>query len=121
MVAGPLQTWSKRQIAVRQRLERMCASSRLFLMVAPTTQVLQEAARFSGRHLALFSHLWKSQAKVAITTLEQRSQTQARQCATALPRVKGLPGTIVILLDRTRQHRASRHPENAQTFHHGQG
>src|SRR5499425_2054621 len=121
MLAGPLQTWIKRQIAVRQRLERICASSLLFLMVATTKPSLQEAARFSGLHKALFSPLLKSHAKVAITTLENLSKTQARQFAKALQRVKGLPWKIVILIDSTRQHRASLHPENAQTFHHGKG
>jgi Transposase DDE domain len=121
MLAGPLQTWIKRQIAVRQRLERICASYLLFLMVATTKHSLQEAARFSGLHKALFSHLLKSHAKVAITTLENLSKTQARQFAKALQRVKGLPWKIVILIDSTLQHRASLHPENAQTFNHGQG
>jgi hypothetical protein len=70
MLAGPLQTWIKRQIAVRQRLERICASYLLFLMVATTKHSLQEAARFSGLHKSLFSNLLKSHAKVAISTLE---------------------------------------------------
>ena len=34
MLAGTLQTWIKHQITVRQRLERMCTSYLLFLMVA---------------------------------------------------------------------------------------
>jgi len=32
MLAGTLQTWIKRRIAVRQRLGRMCTSYLLFLM-----------------------------------------------------------------------------------------
>ena len=50
MLTGTLQTWIKRQIAVRQRLERVCTSYLLFLMVVTTKHSLQEAARFSGLH-----------------------------------------------------------------------
>jgi hypothetical protein len=121
MRVSTLQTWITRQIAVRQRLERICTSYLLFLMVTTTKHSLEEAARFSGLHKSLFSHLLKSHAKVAITTLENLSKTQARQYAKALQRVQGLPWKIVILIDSTLQHRASLHPENAKTFNHGQG
>jgi hypothetical protein len=121
MLAGTLQTWIKRQIAVRQRLERVCTSYLLFLMVVTTKHSLQEAARFSGLHTSLFSHLLKSHSKVAITTLEHLSKTQARQFAKALKRVNGLPWKIVIIIDSTLQHRASLHPDNAKTFNHGKG
>ena len=73
MLAGTLQTWITRRISVRQRLERVCTSYLLFLMVAATKHSLEEAARFSGLHKSLFSHLLKSHAKVAITTLENVS------------------------------------------------
>src|SRR5919199_3659007 len=121
MLAGPLHTWVTRHIAVRQRLERICTSYLLFLMVTTTKHSLKEAARFSGLHKSLFSNLLKSHVKAAITTLEHLSKTQARQFAKALRRVKGLPWKIVILIDSTLQHRASLHPENAKTFNHGQG
>jgi Transposase DDE domain len=121
MLAGTLPTWIKRQIAVRQRLERICTSYLLFLMVATTKHSLKEAARFSGLHPSLFSKLLQSHAKVAITTLESLSKTQARQFARTLERVKGLPWKIVIIIDATLQHRASLHPENAHTFNHGKG
>jgi hypothetical protein len=121
MLAGTLQTWIKRQIAVRQRLERVCTSYLLFLMVVTTKHSLQEAARFSGLHTSLFSHLLKSHSKVAITTLEHLSKTQARQFAKALKRVNGLPWKIDIIIDSTLQHRASLHPDNAKTFNHGKG
>jgi Transposase DDE domain len=121
MRAGILHTWIKRRIAVRQRLERMCTSYLLFLMVATTKHSLKEAARFSGLHPSLFSKLLQSHAKVAITTLDSLSKTQARQFAKTLQRVKGLPWKIVILIDSTLQHRASLHPENAKTFNHGKG
>ena len=121
MPAGTLHTWIKRQIAVRQRLERICTSYLLFLMVATTKHSFKEAARFSGLHPSLFSKLLQAHSKVAITTLENLSKTQARQFAKPLHRLDGLPWKIVILIDSTLQHRASLHPENAKTFNHGQG
>src|SRR2546429_4343939 len=121
MLAGPLHTWITRHITVRQRLERMCTSSLLFLMVATTKHSLTEAARFSGLHPSLFSKLLQSHTQVAITALDHLSKTQARQFAKALPRIHGLPWKIVILIDATLQHRASLHPDNTQTFNHGKG
>jgi hypothetical protein len=121
MLAGTLQTWIKRHIAVRQRLGRVCTGYLLFLMVVTTKHSLQEAARFSGLHPSLFSQMLQAHARVAITTLESLSKTQARQFAKPLERVKGLPWKIVILIDSTLQHRASLHPENAKTFNHGKG
>src|SRR5438552_10053598 len=121
MLAGPLQTWIKRQIAVRQRLARVCTSYLLFLLVVTTKHSLQEAARFSGLHPSLFSKMLQAHAKVAIMTLESLSKTQARQFAKTLERLNGLPWKIVIILDSTLQHRASLHPKNAKTFNHGKG
>src|SRR2546423_5816882 len=121
MRAGTLQTWITRQIAVRPRLERVCTSYLLFLMVVTTKHSLREAARFSGLHPSLFSKMLQAHAKVAITTLDSLSKTQARQFAKTLARVNGLPWKIVIIIDSTLQHRASLHPENAKTFNHGQG
>jgi hypothetical protein len=119
--AGTLQTWIKRPIAVRQRLERICTRSLLFLMVVTTKHSLEEAARFSRLHTSLFSKMFKSHSKVAITTLENLSKTQARQFSKALARRNGLPWKIVLFIDSTLQHRASLHPENAKTFNHGKG
>ena len=121
MLAGPIQTWIKHRIAVRQRLARICTSYLLFLMVVTTKHSLEEAARFSRLHKSLFSGMLPSHSKVAITTLENLSKTQARQFAKALARVNGLPWKILILIDSTLQHRASLHPENTQTFNHGKG
>ena len=121
MLAGPIQTWIKNRIAVRQRLARICTSYLLFLMVVTTKHSLEEAARFSRLHKSLFSRMLQSHSKVAITTLENLSKTQARQFAKALARVHGLPWKILILIDSTLQHRASLHPENTKTFNHGKG
>src|SRR5262245_28587916 len=121
MRAQTVQTWIARHILVRLRLERVCTSYLLFLMVVTTKHSLQEAARFSGLHPSLFSKMLHAHAKVAITTLDSLSKTQARQFAKTLERVHGLPWKIVIIIDATLQHRASLHPENAKTFNHGQG
>ena len=121
MLTGTLQTWLKRHISVRQRLERICTSYLLFLMVVTTKHSLEEAARFSRLHKSLFSKMLKSHSKVAMSTLESLSKTQARQFAKTLARLNGLPWKIVILIDSTLQHRASLYPENAKTFNHGKG
>jgi hypothetical protein len=62
-----------------------------------------------------------SHAKVALTTLEPLSKTQARQFAKALARVNGLPWKSVLLINSTRQHRARLPPANTTTFNHGKG
>ncbi len=121
MPAGNVHTWITRHIAVRRRLERICTGYLLFLMVVTTKHSLREAARFSSLHPSLFSKLLHSHSKVALTTLDHLSNTQARQFAKALQRRDGLPWKIVILIDSTLQHRASLHPENAKTFNHGKG
>src|SRR2546425_657425 len=121
MRARTLQTWIARHILVHRRLGSVCTSYLLFLMVVTTKHSLEEAARFSGLHNSLFSSMLLSHSKVAITTLEHLSKTQARQFAKALTRVNGLPWKILILIDSTLQHRASLYPENAQTFNHGKG
>jgi len=121
MSAGALHTWITRHIAVRWRLGRICTAYLLFLMVATTKHSLKEAARFSRLHPSLFSKLWQSHSNVAITPLDQLSKTQARKLAKALERVRGLPWKILLIIDATIQHRASLHPENAQTFNHGKG
>jgi hypothetical protein len=121
MLAGTIQTWITRRIAVRQRLERICTSYLRFLMVVTTKHSLEEAARFSRVHKSLFARMLQSHSQVAITTLERLSKTQARQFAKALARRNGLPWKIVIIIDSTLQHRASLYPENAKTFNHGKG
>jgi hypothetical protein len=121
MLAAPLPTWIKRQIAVRQRLERVCTSYLLFLLVVTTKHSLQEAARFSGLPPSLFSKMLQAHAKGALMTLESLSKTQARQCAKRLERLNGLPWKIVLIIDSPLQHRASLHPENANTVNHGKG
>jgi hypothetical protein len=121
MLAGTLQTWSTCHLSVRQRLVRICTSSLLLLLVGTTKHALEEAARCAGLHKALCANMLQSHSQVAIATLERRSKTQARQLAKALARLHGRPWKLVICIDRTLQHRASLQPENAKTFHHGQG
>jgi hypothetical protein len=121
MPARTLQTWIVRRIAIRHRLERVCTSSLLFLMVVTTKHSLAEAARFSGLHKSQFAKMLKAHSKVAVYTLESLSKKQAKHVSPARPKRKALPWKIAIVVDRTLQHRASLHPANAKTFNHGQG
>ena len=121
MPARTLQTWVARHILVRLRLEIVCTSYLLFLMVVTTKHSLEEAARFSGLHKSQFSKVLKYHANVAIYTLESLSKKQAKHVAKALQKFKGLPWKIALIVDSTLQHRASLHPENAKRFNHGNG
>ena len=121
MPARTLQTWIARRISIRQRLERVCTSYLLFLMVVMQKHSLEEAARFSGLHKSQFCKMLKCHSNIAISTLESLSKKQATQFSKALQDLKGLPWKIAILIDSTLQHRASLHPENAKKFNHGKG
>ena len=121
MRAQTVQAWIARHILVRLRLENVCTSYLLFLMVVTRKHSLEEAARFSGRHKSQFSKMLKAHSQVAVSTLESLSKKQAKQVAKARHKLKELPWDIAIVVDSTLQHRASLHPENAKTFNHGQG
>ena len=121
MRAQTVQTWIIRHILVRRRLEHVCMSYLLFLMVATTRHSLEEAARVAGLHKSQFSKMLKAHRKVAVSTLERLSKHQAKRLAKARHKLHELPWAIAIIVDSTLQHRASLHPENAQTFNHGQG
>ncbi len=68
MQTRTLQSWIARRIAIRQRLERICTSYLLLLMVVTQKHSLEEAARFSGRHKSQFSKMLQAHAPVAIAT-----------------------------------------------------
>jgi hypothetical protein len=121
MQTRTLQTWIARQIRLRRRLENVCTSYLLFLMVVTTKHSLENAARFSARHKSQFSKMLKHHGNVAVYTLESLSKKQAKQLAKALNSLQGLPWKIAIIVDSTLQRRASLHPENAKTFNHGNG
>ena len=90
MLTGTLQTWIKRQIAVRHRLERICASYLLFLMVATTKHSLEEAARFSGRqNLKRAQELTQAQRQLD----QLRQQEASRPGLAAQPRAQQLNET----------------------------
>jgi len=116
-----VQTWIARHILVRRRLENVCTSYLLFLMVMTTKHSFEEAARFSGLHKSQFSKMLKAHSTVAVYTLESLSKKQAKQVAQARQKLRELPWKIAIVVDSTLQHRASLHPENAKPFNHGQG
>jgi hypothetical protein len=121
MPAYTLYTWIARQIKVRQRLQRVCASYLLFLMVATTKRSLEEAARFSGLHKSQFCKRLQSHGNIAAYTLASLSKRQAKRLSKALHPLKGLPWKIVIIIDSTRQNRSSLHAEHSKRFNHGQG
>lgn len=123
MQARTLQTWIARRISVRNRLEQVCVSYLLFLMVVARKHSLEEAARFSGLNKSQYSKLLKTHSNVAISTLEDLSKKQAKQFSKSLRYLSQnhLPWKIAILVDSTLQHRASLHTENAKKFNHGQG
>ena len=121
MQGQTLKTWIARRLSVRTRLEQVCVSYLLFLMVVRQKHSLTEAARLTGLHKSAFCKLLRDHFKVAAYTLDNLSKKQAKQFAKCLHNLKGLPWKIAILVDSTIQHRASVHPENAKTFNHGQG
>lgn len=121
MRARTLQTWIARRIGVRRRLERVCTSYLLFLMVVTTKHSLEEAARFSRLHKSQFSKMLKAHSNVAVSTLESLSKKQAKHVSKVRQKLKELPWHMAIVVESTLQHRASLHPENAKTFNHGQG
>lgn len=121
MQTRTLQSWIARRIAIRQRLERICTSYLLFLMVVTQKHSLEEAARFAGRHKSQFSKMLQAHSPVAISTLERLSKKQAKQLAKPLHALQGLPWKVAIIIDSTLQQRASLHPDNAKKFNHGKG
>ena len=68
MQTRTLPIWLARRIAIRQRLERICTSYLLFLMVVTQKHSLEEAARFSGRHKSQFCKMLQAHSPVAIST-----------------------------------------------------
>jgi hypothetical protein len=116
-----VQTWIARHLLVRRRLEHVCTSSLLFVMVVTRKHALEEAARFSGRHTSQCSKRLKAHSKVAVSTLERLSKPPAQPVAKARQKLPELPGDMAMIVESTLQHRARLPPENAQTFHHGQG
>ena len=121
MRAQTVQTWIARPILVRRRLENVCTRDLLFLMVVTRKHALEAAARFSGRHKSPCAKMLKAQSPVAVSTLASLSKHHAQHGAKARQKVPELPWDMALVVERTRQHRASLHPENATTFHHGQG
>jgi hypothetical protein len=121
MRAQTVQRWIARHIVVRLRLQSICTSYLLFLMVVAKKHSLEEAARFSGLHKSQFSKMLKAHSPVAVSTLERLSKTQARRLAKVRQKLKELPWAMAIIVDSTLQQRASLHPANTKTFNHGKG
>ena len=94
MRARTVQTWIARHIVVRLRLEHVCTSYLLFLMVATRKHSLEEAARFSGLHKSQFSKMLKAHSKVAAYTLDRLSKQQAKRLAKARQKLQSCPGIL---------------------------
>jgi hypothetical protein len=116
-----VQTWIARHIVVRLRLQNVCTSYLLFLMVATRKHALEEAARFAGRHTSQCAKMWQAQSQVAVSTWDNLSKQPAQPVAKARHTLPELPWDMAMIVESTLQHRARLHPENAQTCHHGQG
>ena len=84
MRAQTVQTWITRHILVRRRLERVCISYLLFLMVVTKRHSLEEAARFAGLHKSQFSKMLKAHSKVAVATLERLSKAPSQALSQVL-------------------------------------
>lgn len=121
MRAQTVQTWIARHIVVRLRLQNVCTSYLLFLMVVTKKHSLEEAARFSGLHKSQFSQMLQAHSTVAVSTRERLSKKQAKQVAKVRQKLQELPWAMAIVVESTLQQRASLHPENAKTFNHGKG
>ena len=121
MQVHTLQSWIARHIAVRHRLEKICGSYLLLLMVVTQKRSLEAAARCSGRNKSGFSKFLKHHGNVAVTTLEDLAKKQAKHVSKTLQALHRLPWKIALRMDSTLQHRASLHPENAKKFNHGTG
>ena len=117
----PLQSWVGRRIAVRTRLEQVCLSYLLVLMVVTRKHSLAEASRFAGLPKSQFSKLLQYHTQVALSTLEELSTKQAKPFAKIRQSLQGLPWKMALVIDSTLQHRASLYPENAKQFNHGNG
>ena len=121
MRARPWQTWIARRLGVRRRLARLCTGSLLCVMVVTTTHAREEAARFSKRHQSPCAKMVQAQSPVAVSPLESLAKQQAPHVAQARHTVPERPWHRAMRVESTLHHRASLHPENAQTFQHGQG
>ncbi len=69
MQAQLLKTWIARRLSVRTRLEPVCVSYLLFLMVVTQKHSLTEAARFTGLNKSAFCKVLREHCKVAASTL----------------------------------------------------
>jgi hypothetical protein len=68
MPTQTIKTWIARHLSVRSRLESVCVSYLLFLMVATQKRSFTQAARFSGLHKSAFCKLLRDHFQVAAYT-----------------------------------------------------
>ncbi len=68
MLTQTLKPWIARRISVRIRLEQVCVSYLLFLMVVKQKHSFTEAARFSGLNTSAFCKLLRNHCNVSAYT-----------------------------------------------------
>ena len=121
MPVATLHAWMARRRSLPIRRHQVGIRDLLLLMVVTRKHSREEAARFAGCQQSPCSRFLHTHPSLAISTLPQLSKPQAKRCSKTLQALKGLPWKIALLLESTRQQRASLHPENAKKFHQGQG
>ena len=116
-----LRNWMRDHLTVSIRIRMLTFWYLISLMVETRKHSLHFAATLSGLTPPQLSKFLRYHTGVAAVTLDELSTQQARQLAPLLTNAKGLPWTIIILIDATLQTRAGLHTENVQRFNHGYG
>lgn len=123
MTYSELNHWIKQQIPAPKRLQTVCFSLLLFLMISVRKHSLKAASQFTGLHISQFSRFLLNHRDLAKTSLSQLSRKRAKILAKRLRSLADnkLPWEIAIIIDSTLQKRFSRHSDNVKRFNHGAG
>ncbi len=116
-----LRNWLLAHLTVSVRIRMLTFWYLISLMVETRKHSLHFAATLSGLTPPQLSKFLRHHAGGAAVTLEELSTQQARQLAPLLTNAKGLPWTIIMLIDATLQTRSGLQTENVQRFNHGYG
>ena len=109
------------QVAIAKRLRAVAVIYIIFLMSPVRKHTFEAAATFANSSKSRFSKFLKNHKILAVHTLDELSEKQAKQFKGIIEKLKDLPWKVAIIIDATIQNRSSRHPENSQRFNHGQG
>jgi len=116
-----LRDWIFRHLEITPRLRQVCLWYLLSLMVETRKHSLDFAAVLSGLHKSQFCRWLQDHHGLAAYTLDQLSKRQAKQYATVVDALEGLPWKVAVLVDLTTQSRSSLKAENVQRFNQGRG